>query len=177
MAYIDELMATDETVQRLTRRHWIVLLRSLVLNGIGIALTALFAGITTGAWQTQGGWLWAGASGLLALLFLAFIVRLGLDVLRWASTQYAVTDRRVIEISGVFNKLVRDSNLDKINDIVLAQSALGRMLNYGDIQIITGSDIGVNQLEKLRDPIGFKRTMLDNKEDMDALVRAMTQSP
>src|SRR5262245_52381459 len=128
MAYIDELMATDEVVQRIARRHWIVLLRSLVLNGLGIAFSALLAGVTTGAWQTQGGWLWAGASILLALLLLAFVIRLGLDVLRWASTQYAVTTRRVIEISGVFNKLVRDSNLDKINDIVLAQSALGRLM-------------------------------------------------
>jgi uncharacterized membrane protein YdbT with pleckstrin-like domain len=171
MAYLDELMATGETVQRVSRRHWIVLAKSLTWNGLGIAIVTLLAGVTTGIGRGDGSLIWPVVTALFAFLFLLFVFRLIADIVRWSSTQYAVTTRRVIEVSGIFNKVVRDSNLDKINDIVLAQSFLGRAMNYGDLAIITGSDIGVNKLEKLRDPIGFKRTMLDNKEDLDTLVR------
>jgi uncharacterized membrane protein YdbT with pleckstrin-like domain len=172
MAYLDQLLATDEQIQRVARRHWIVLVRSFVLNGLAILLAALLAGITAGFWRNDAanGTLWGIVTGLLLLGMLVFVARIVIDLVRWSSTQYVVTTRRVIEVSGVFNKVVRDSNLDKINDLVLTQSALGRTLNYGDIEIVTGADIGVNQLEKITDPIGFKRTMLDNKEDLDSLV-------
>jgi uncharacterized membrane protein YdbT with pleckstrin-like domain len=171
MSYLASLMATDETIERVSRRHWVVLLRAFALNGLGLVLAVLLAGITTSLWRTQGGLLWTLVTWGLALLAVWFVVRMAAAVLQWSATQYVVTTRRVLEVSGVFNKLVRDSNLDKINDLVLYQSALGRLMNYGDIEIITGADVGINKLEKIRDPLGFKKTMLDNKEDFDTLVR------
>jgi uncharacterized membrane protein YdbT with pleckstrin-like domain len=171
MSYLESLLATDETIQRVARRHWIVIVTALVLNGLGVAAAAMLAGVTTGLWQADGGGLWMVATLALLGLLLWFAVRLLLELARWLATQYVVTSRRVLEVSGLFNKLVRDSNLDKINDLVLYQSALGRVLNYGDIEIITGADVGINKLEKLTDPVGFKRVMLDNKEDFDLLAR------
>jgi uncharacterized membrane protein YdbT with pleckstrin-like domain len=173
MAYLDDLMATDETIQRVARRHWVVVLGALALNALGMAAAVLLAGITAGVWResTDGGTLWMVATFALIALAIWFLVRIGLELARWLSTQYVVTTRRVLEVSGLLNKVVRDSNLDKINDLTLYQSALGRLLGYGDIEIITGSDVGMNRLEKIADPVGFKRTMLDNKEDFDTLVR------
>ena len=171
MPYLDSLLASDEAIQRVSRRHWVVLFRSAVLNGLGVVICVLLAGITTGLWQAQGGWWWTVATWALALLAVLCVVRLGVDLARWAATQYVVTTRRVLEVSGVLNRVVRDSNLDKINDLVLYQSAWGRLLGYGDIEIITGADVGMNKLEKIRDPLGFKKTMLDNKEDFDTLAR------
>jgi uncharacterized membrane protein YdbT with pleckstrin-like domain len=170
-SYLATLLATDETIERVARRHWIVLVKGLVINGLGVALAVLLAGITTSLWRAEGGWLWSSVTWGLMLLALVLVARLVVTVVRWSSTQYAVTTRRVLEVSGVFNKVVRDSNLDKINDLVLYQSALGRLLGYGDIEIITGSDVGMNKLEKITDPLGFKKVMLDNKEDFDTLAR------
>jgi hypothetical protein len=42
------------------------------------------------------------------------------------------------------------------------------MLNYGDIQILTGSDAGVNRLHQIVAPVKFKTEMLNQKENMNA---------
>ena len=81
----------------------------------------------------------------------------------------------------MFNKHVIDSSLEKVNDVVMGQSFLGRLLGYGDIEILTASDIGVNKLEKISNPIRFKTTMLDQKSALEdsggsrAAPRTMTE--
>ncbi|MCE7939588.1 MAG: hypothetical protein DYG90_13620, partial [Chloroflexi bacterium CFX6] len=110
---------------------------------------------------------------LAAVAALWALASLAVAVARWWNKLYIVTTRRVIEVNGLVAKTVTDSNLDKVNDVVLRQSAAGRLLDYGDIEIITGSDIGLNRFEWIADPLGFKRVMLDNKEDFDAIARAV----
>jgi hypothetical protein len=88
---------------------------------------------------------------------------------RWYYRQYVVTTRRVLQVSGVFNRTVSDTNLDKVNDVVLTQSLLGRIFGFGTVKIISGSDVGVDTFERIADPMRFKRVMLDNKEDFDTL--------
>jgi uncharacterized membrane protein YdbT with pleckstrin-like domain len=104
------------------------------------------------------------------------LVLLAVTVVRWYYRQFVVTTRRVMQVSGVFNRLVSDTNLDKVNDVVLAQSFFGRILGYGNVEIISGSDVGVDKFERIRDPMAFKRIMLDNKEDFDTLFQ-VAQGP
>jgi hypothetical protein len=84
----------------------------------------------------------------------------------WLNEQYIITNRRVMEIKGIINKHVRDSALEKVNDVDLAQSFVGRLLGYGTVQIITGSDIGVNRFRRISNPVRFKREMLNAKEQL-----------
>jgi len=91
------------------------------------------------------------------------LVRISLD---WLNERYIITNRRVMEIRGTINKHVRDSALEKVNDVELDQSVLGRMLGYGTVQIITGSDIGVNMFRRISNPVRFKREMLNAKENL-----------
>ena len=86
-------------------------------------------------------------------------------VLDWLNERYIITNRRVMEVRGIINKNVRDSALEKVNDVELNQSIVGRMLGYGTVQIITGSDIGVNEFHRISNPVRFKREMLNAKED------------
>jgi hypothetical protein len=60
-----------------------------------------------------------------------------------------------------------DSSLEKVNDVMLRQSLLGRLLNYGDIEILTASEIGVNRLRCIADPLRFKQVMLDQKAALE----------
>ena len=69
----------------------------------------------------------------------------------------------------MINKRVSDSSLEKVNDVVLEQSILGRFLNYGTVEIITGSDIGVNFFKHMARPVRFKTEMLNQKESMSEL--------
>jgi hypothetical protein len=91
------------------------------------------------------------------------LARIFLD---WLNERYIITNRRVIEVKGTINKHVRDSALEKVNDVDMKQSIVGRLLGYGTVQIITGSDIGVNMFRRISNPVRFKREMLNAKEEL-----------
>jgi uncharacterized membrane protein YdbT with pleckstrin-like domain len=77
-----------------------------------------------------------------------------------------ITTTRVVQTEGLINKHTKDSALEKINDITLNQSVMGRILNYGDLSIITGSDVGTNVLKRLAKPVEFKKTLLEQKHKL-----------
>ena len=64
-------------------------------------------------------------------------------ILQYINLEYVVTNRRVIEVSGVLNKRTTDSSLEKINDAVLTQSIFGRIFGFGDLDILTASESGI----------------------------------
>jgi hypothetical protein len=91
-------------------------------------------------------------------------VELARIFLDWLNERYIITNRRVMEVKGIINKNVSDSALEKVNDVKMQQSMVGRVLGYGTVQIITGSDIGVNSFHRISNPVRFKREMLNAKE-------------
>ena len=109
---------------------------------------------------------------LEATAWIAFVIAAvpAFEVIRifadWMNERYIITNRRVMEIRGIINKHVRDSALEKVNDVDLTQSVIGRILGYGTVQIITGSDIGVNMFRRISNPVRFKREMLNAKEGL-----------
>jgi len=105
----------------------------------------------------------AAIAFVLVVLPLSSMAR---DILIWGNHQYLVTNRRVIQVSGIFNKRVVDSSLEKVNDVKMTQSFFGRMFDYGDIEILTASEIGVNQFKRIGNPVMFKTAMLNAKEKL-----------
>jgi uncharacterized membrane protein YdbT with pleckstrin-like domain len=154
-SYLESLLGKDETILFATRQHWLLLMRA---NGIELLIAAAIVIGSLIAAATLNPLALAGFA--LALIPLAF--GLG-DFLNWWHRRYVVTSRRVVQIYGVFNKNVIDSSLEKVNDVKMEQSVLGRMLNFGDIEILTASELGVNLFQRISDPIRFKTTMLDAK--------------
>jgi uncharacterized membrane protein YdbT with pleckstrin-like domain len=101
---------------------------------------------------------WVGY--LLLLIPAASMVR---DALVWRNHKYLVTNRRVIQVFGVFNKNITDSSLEKVNDVRMEQSYAGRVFNFGDIEILTASELGVNRFTFIGNPVEFKTAMLNAK--------------
>jgi len=77
-------------------------------------------------------------------------------ILRRATTRYVVTNRRVISEYGILNKKSKESPLDRINNISHSQSIVGRIFNYGDVQIQTASEMGATVFKFLPAPKQFK---------------------
>ena len=46
------------------------------------------------------------------------------------------------------------------------QSVWGRLFGFGNVQILTASELGVNQFRRIGDPVGFKTAMLNAKEEL-----------
>ena len=55
----------------------------------------------------------------------------------------------------------------KVNDVKMEQSFFGRLLDYGDIEILTASELGTNLFRRIGRPIRFKTAMLNAKEKME----------
>jgi len=159
--YLNNLLAENEEVLLVTRQHWIVLLAEILPETIlTIALVILISLI----WLI---WLPNPLVQFAYLLLLLPLFSLLRDVLVWSIRQYIVTNRRVIHIAGVINKDVTDSSLEKVNDVKLEQSFWGRLLNFGNIEILTASELGVNRFSHLGRPVNFKKAMLNAKEQLE----------
>lgn len=160
MGYVERLLGSNEKMIVKTRQHWLVLASSFLSNFVLAVIIAAVALVTT---------LFAGAAlGPLPLLLLVLLIFPVIGFVRvlleWWNEEYIVTNRRVIQVEGVINKHVIDSSLEKVNDVVLDQSYLGRLLDFGNVEILTASEIGVNKLERIASPVKFKTEMLNQKE-------------
>jgi uncharacterized membrane protein YdbT with pleckstrin-like domain len=157
--YLRKVLATGEQVLLIQRQHWLAaagLIAAAVVNVVSICVIVTLLLMKLG----QGrGWI-AYGYGLAVIALLHLWWRL----LAWRLRQFVVTNRRVIQISGVFTKDVIDSALDKVTDIRSEQNLLGRMFNYGDVEVLTASETGKNQFFMIADPLGFKRAMLDAQQ-------------
>ena len=156
-SYLEGLLGQQERVLLETRQHWFVLFSNIVLE---IILTLI---VVVGAIALTVMYPIAAIGFVLVLLPLGSMAR---DILVWYNRAYIVTNRRVIQISGVFSKNVVDSSLEKVNDVKMSQSFFGRMFDYGDIEILTASELGINLFQRIGDPVKFKTAMLNAKEKL-----------
>ena len=156
-SYVQGLLGQNERIVLATRQHWFVLFSNILLE---IILTlVLIVGVSAAVTVNP----LAGFGYILVLVPLIGMLR---DILIWRNREYIVTNRRVIQINGVFSKDVVDSSLEKVNDVKMNQSFFGRMFGYGDIEILTASETGDNLFRRIGDPIKFKTAMLNSKEKL-----------
>jgi len=162
-SYIESLLGDREAILLVAHQHWIVLARALLIEIITILIVIAVAFAAAIALPDY--------SALIAII--GFIVltipvaTLTIDVLAWSNRKFVITNRRVIQISGIFNKNVTDSSLEKVNDVKMEQTAMGRLFGYGDIEILTASELGVNLFKRIDEPIHFKTAMLNAKENIE----------
>jgi uncharacterized membrane protein YdbT with pleckstrin-like domain len=155
--YTQSMLGENERILLVTRQHWFVLSSAILLEII-VTLVVIVA-ITVATINFPP----AALAYLLVFLPLLSMLR---DILVWYNREYVVTNRRVIQIFGVFNKSVTDSSLEKVNDVKMSQSFFGRIFDYGDVEILTGSELGVNLFKRIGDPVKFKTAMLNAKEKL-----------
>jgi hypothetical protein len=165
MRYADTLLSDGEVVTRRARQHWLALLiaarwalAAFLVAIVALALVVLFD--LQGGLKDASSWVALGALGVGIVLFFV-------HAWRWWAQDYIVTNRRILKVEGVFNKRSADSSLEKINDAVLEQNILGRLLGYGDLDILTAADTAIDRYRMLADAPGFKREMLNQKHALD----------
>ena len=162
-SYLDSLLGERERIVLIARQHWFILFSSIFLE-LSLILIILAATVSAAIFLTPYALIIVAVGFALMMLPIATMTR---DILNFANRQYIVTNRRVMQISGILNKNVQDSSLEKVNDVVMQQSAFGRMFDYGDIEILTASELGVNLFKQIEEPIQFKTAMLNAKEYLE----------
>ncbi|HEY8241174.1 MAG TPA: PH domain-containing protein [Kiritimatiellia bacterium] len=186
MAYLDKLLSAGEKILVQRRLHWAVFVSTAVSLAIqGVFFFALYKGacylrdpIAAPGWfphdpefrralaQVPTGVFDRLALGIALLFAFIAVTTILKTVLIWMSRYTVITDVRVLQVQGILSKTVVDSSLEKINDVHLNQSMLGRLLGYGTLVIMTASETGLNSMYFLKDPVDFKRIMMDAKRKL-----------
>lgn len=165
----DDDPGADERVVLDLHPHW----RRLVVPFVGVPLTAAVATFAVLVGADAAGY--RAAVATLALAVLVFVS--GIPYLRWRTTRYLVTDRRVIGRSGIMTRYTSDVPLYRVAD-VHSEATLGkRLLRSGDLVLEGTSDAGTLRLVEVPRVEQVQRTVMRLMEADDRRRRGPTDLP
>jgi uncharacterized membrane protein YdbT with pleckstrin-like domain len=84
-----------------------------------------------------------------------------------ATSEFAVTNRRVIIKVGLVSRKTVELNLEKVESIGVEQTILGRILGYGAI-VVVGTGGTKEPFPRIADPMGFRRAVNEATEALRA---------
>ena len=148
MKYVEEVLQPGETVTYFTSLHWLVYLRAILL--LILATLCLVAASAVAE----------PIAALVLYVIAAFLGLLGLvsgldAVIRRSTTELAVTDRRVIYKTGIFQRHSMEMNRSKVETVGVDQSILGRLLGYGTV-VVRGTGGSFEPIRFIGDPLSFR---------------------
>lgn len=158
MSYIDGNLIAGERVVYRTRLHWLVLVAPILFLVVLMLPLAWF--MAQGSWQ---GYAW--------LPILVGVLALVPAIIRRQSSDFAVTNKRVMMKAGVFTTRSVELLLNKIEAIAVNQSFVGRMFGYGDI-VVTGSGGTREAFGHIQGPMEFRRAVQSVSDATPPPVRA-----
>lgn len=135
MALKDKQLADGEEILLSIRTHWKALAEPVAL---GVFLLALL----WAAWwftrdQSWGSWAALVAAVLVLGIMAVFVA---LPIMRWLTSRYTITNRRISHRTGILTKVGRDIPLHRVNDIGINKGLLDRMLGCGTLTISDATD-------------------------------------
>jgi uncharacterized membrane protein YdbT with pleckstrin-like domain len=142
MPFPRHLLTDDEDLVLDLRPHWWFLAPAGALLSVAVLL-----GLASliGDWAS---WL-KFPVGILVLGSLGFFV---LRYLTWTTTNFVVTNERVISRTGVVSKQGIEIPLDRINTVFFNQTLFERMIGAGDIGIESAGEGGRQTFTDIRKP-------------------------
>ena len=129
------------------KKHWLVLAKSF----LALVLFLIATIISFGSSSEVGLGLLV-VTLIIALYFVYRIFERKLNI-------WAVTNLRVIDEYGVFSHNAKESPLDKINNISYRQPLIGRIFDYGNVQIQTAAEMGATMYRFVSSPKLLKNTV------------------
>ena len=145
MSYIDGNLIAGERIVFRTRLHWLLFAVPVLFTAVVLLPIAWL--LANGTWQSAA-WI-PLALGLLLLLG---------AVVKRQSSDFAVTNKRVMMKVGVFSTRSIELLLNKVEAIAVNQSFIGRLFGYGDI-VVTGSGGTKEAFAGIQDPLGLRRAI------------------
>jgi uncharacterized membrane protein YdbT with pleckstrin-like domain len=167
--YRESLLAAGERTALITRPHPFTFLFGAVRGGF-LALLFLAAALAVEQLHVLPASLAQFSRAITIVLLVGFVLSVISALaawLRWRNHEIVVTDRRVIRIVGFLSKEVIDYSLDAITDMRLRQSWVGRIFDYGDVDILTASEVTARSphtFPVVKGPIAFMHAVEAERE-------------
>lgn len=137
------------------KKHWLVLVNPALLLGLFLLVTVI---------SYSAGWP-GDIFLLITLVTLVIVLYFVYRIFVREFNIWVVTNLRVIDEYGVFSHNVKESPLDKINNISYRQSLIGRIFNYGDVQIQTAAEMGATTNKFVTSPKLLKDTVTKYQDE------------
>ena len=150
MSYVSRVLQPGETVVHTTTLHWFIYLGALRWAVIAAILLAIGLGGRTMPEEVK-----IGLEAAAALMALVAIIKALDALIRRATTELAITDRRVIYKIGLFRRSTFEMNLSKVESVGVEQSLLGRMLGFGVVEV-KGTGSSLAPITTISDPLKFR---------------------
>jgi uncharacterized membrane protein YdbT with pleckstrin-like domain len=149
MNYVRSILQPNERIVMIGRLHWIIYRHAIMLLIVGIALL-LIENNLVGA-NTR--------SYVIGVTAAVFGVAIAISFIRawfiqWI-TELAITDRRVIYKRGFISRHTVEMNMDKVESVDVDQSLIGRLLDYGTINV-HGTGEGFESLKGVAHPLALR---------------------
>lgn len=122
MTYIDRNLVPNETILFRTKKTLVIFLVPFILT-----IFAIYA-----SYYMQTNSILNRVDWVPALIVFIIWCQTGLDY--WSS-EYAVTNKRVMMREGFFVRHANEMRLNSISQVNVAQSLIGQLLNYGVVSI------------------------------------------
>ncbi len=155
MSYVDENLIAGEKVEYRTRLHWVAMRWMWLAGAAAAALAvALLGGSISMIGGKSGHTEVVAVAGLFLVLVAGGCFAFGL-VLRNA-TELAVTSRRVMVKSGIFERKTFEMPLSRVESVSVAETMMGRMLGYGTV-MVRGTGGTPESFELVGNPLQFQK--------------------
>jgi uncharacterized membrane protein YdbT with pleckstrin-like domain len=154
MGYPARLLNADEELVFDLRPHWKALVGPVLLAPIVVGVTAFALGKVNGMDNDAEAWVRYLVLLAAAVLLFAFCV---VPFLKWLTTHFVVTTRRVIMRSGVLSRQGRDLPLYRINDVTFEHSFFERLLRAGTLVVESAGERGQVTLTDIPHPEDVQR--------------------
>ncbi len=153
MSYIENTLMDDEEMVHITRLHPIILLMPAAATSL---LAGSFAIVDSMPY----------AQIVVAILLFVSLWRLSDRIIFFLSSEFGVTSKRVLGKTGFIRRTSLDIVLGKVEAIRLSQTVLGRVLNYGDIEV-TGTGGTEEVLRFIPDPLTFRKVVQEQLANLE----------
>jgi membrane protein YdbS with pleckstrin-like domain len=160
MASLDDQLLDGERIVYRTRPHWILFGGPLLVALAGLILGATLQLTVHDFRYRYAGW-YAGA----ALLGVALLIAIP-PTIRYLSSDFAVTDKRVLARMGILHRQSLETLMSKIEGIGVEQDLWGRVLGFGTITI-TGTGGTRESIAGIPRPLEFRRHVQSQIVDLD----------
>jgi uncharacterized membrane protein YdbT with pleckstrin-like domain len=146
-------LKNNEKILFKTQHHWVVLVQPFLISLVFYGLLVLtFVLIKDSS-------IWLLILGLLSFLYFLY------KYLERKFDIWVVTNLRIIDEQGLFSISVKESPLEKINNVTYHQSVTGRMFRFGDIEIQTAAEMGATTYYKIARPNELKDWITTAQEE------------
>lgn len=152
MTYVNSVLGKEEVVQYEANVSLLPFLYKFIL-GFGLLVGGAYAFQIPNTEKIGS----ISFSSILAisLIFCGLLVLIQ-PIIAKETTELVITNRRIIAKFGLISRYTIEINLSKVESISVSQSIFGRLLDYGDIEIV-GTGGTREPIQSISKPILFRK--------------------